>query len=86
MIRVYILLKQILKNYWRLKSNKIIYLDFNKKCKWEFKHLKKILSKYPLIERYILHNDASKEGLGAVSFQIWEMMIANIRASLFYAI
>ena len=62
-------------NLNRLKSKNIEF-DFNEKCAEEFFEIRKELSTYPLIRHpdntkpFILHTDASNEGIGSSLSQI----------------
>lgn len=62
-------------NLNRLKSKNIDFY-FDEKCMKEFNKIREILSSYPLIKHpdntkpFILHTDASNEGIGAVLSQI----------------
>ena len=62
-------------NLNRLRSKNILF-DFDEKCKHEFNELRKILSSYPLIKHpdnskpFILHTDASNEGIAGTLSQI----------------
>lgn len=59
----------------RLKSKNVDF-DFNEQCIEEFHEIRKVLGTYPLIRHpdnsrpFILHTDASNEGIGAVLSQI----------------